>query len=442
YADGQRSATDGFGGGGALRVDLGGDDNSDVEGMSGGWQQSFTLTEETNVTLTFRYNLTQAAHYENDEFSQVLVSLNGGLIGSGGNDFIAQITGNGNGGGERSTGWQVVELDLGPLGPGEHSLVLGGFNNKKTLANESTEILFDDVLLTAEGTASPDPGPILELSSLDGANGFVIAGIDGRDYSGHSISAAGDINGDGFEDVIIGAPGGSILSAGTSGESYVIFGRASGFGSMLQLSSLDGSNGFTLAGRDGVELTGRSVSSAGDVNGDSFADLIIGAPDNVFSPSDNRGESYVVFGRASGFGSMIGLSSLDGSNGFVVPGIDDGDTSGASVSDAGDVNGDGFDDVIIGAFGADVFAGESYVIFGRASGFGSILDLSSLDGGNGFRLAGIDGSGGGFLGDRSGGKVSGAGDVNGDGLADIIIGASNADFGAGESYLVFGQASG
>ena len=449
YADGQRSATDGFGGGGALRVDLGGEDNSDVEGMSGGWQQSFTLTEQTNVTLTFRFKLTQAANYENDEFSQVLVSLDGTLVGTDGNDFIAQITGNGNGGGERTTDWQVVELDLGLLGPGEHTFVLGGFNNKKTLANESTEILFDDVLLTAEGTASPDLGPIFDLSSLDGSNGFLIAGADLIDSSGWSVSSAGDVNGDGFEDVIISAitaDGGPGDPTEFAGESYVVFGRASGFSSVLELSSLDGSNGFVLAGIEESDFSGSQVSGAGDVNGDGIADVIVGAystdggPGN---PTPEAGEVYVVFGQATGFGSVLSFSSLDGSNGFIFAGETAPSQFGKSVSGAGDINGDGFDDLIVGALLTDGVAGRSYVVFGTDTGFSPVLNADSLDGSNGFLIPAIDGE------DRLGASVSGAGDVNGDGIDDFVVGASHADVGsngvvddAGETYVVFGRVSG
>ena len=93
--------------------------------------------------------------------------------------------------------------------------------------------------------------------------------------------------------------------------------------------------------------------------------------------------SYVVFGRAEGFEAALELSELDGSNGFVINGIDAGDRSGFSVSSAGDINGDGIDDLIIGAYGAAP-AGESYVVFGRAGGFGDTLELSALDGSNGF----------------------------------------------------------
>ncbi len=185
------------------------------------------------------------------------------------------------------------------------------------------------------------------LADLDGSNGFVINGIDERDFSGRSVSGAGDINGDGIDDLIIGAyradPNG-----GYSGESYVVFGRDAGFDASLELSALDGSNGFVLNGIDTDDRSGVSVSGAGDINGDGIDDLIIGA-DGAEPNGDDSGESYVVFGRDTGFDAALELSELDGSNGFVLNGIDTDDRSGFSVSDAGDINGDGIDDLIIGA---------------------------------------------------------------------------------------------
>ena len=113
------------------------------------------------------------------------------------------------------------------------------------------------------------------------------------------------------------------------------------------------------------------MSAAGDINGDGFDDLIIGAP--FASPNGNdSGASYVVFGKAGGFAANLNLSTLDGSNGFKISGVGAGDESGFSVSAAGDVNGDGFDDLIIGAYRASPngsSSGASYVVFGKASGF-------------------------------------------------------------------------
>ncbi|MEH2071087.1 MAG: Ig-like domain-containing protein [Nostoc sp.] len=282
------------------------------------------------------------------------------------------------------------------------------------------------------------------LSSLDGSNGFVLKGIDFNNFSGYSVSNAGDFNGDGFDDVIIGAYRADPNGKTYAGESYLVFGSSSGFEASLNLSSLDGNNGFVIKGIDEFDRSGRSVSTAGDINGDGFDDLIIGAfaanPNGKYS----AGESYVVFGTSNGFGASFDLSSLDGSNGFVINGIDEGDRSGWSVSNAGDFNGDGIDDLIIGARGGkpegEIYAGESYVVFGKSNGFGASFDLSSLNGSNGFVINGINER------DYSGWSVSSAGDFNGDGIDDLIIGAFAADPNgqedAGESYLVFGKSSG
>ena len=297
---------------------------------------------------------------------------------------------------------------------------------------------------------------VLNLADLDGSNGFVIRGVGNFDNSGSSVSSAGDVNGDGIDDLIIGAPnaGGNFSS---EGESYVVFGTESGFDGIFELADLDGSNGFVIRGINSGDRSGRSVSSAGDVNGDGIDDLIIGAPgasNNSYNGNYNtyEGESYVVFGSSDGFDGVFELADLDGGNGFVIKQRDfdlgrSFNGTGSSVSSAGDINGDGFDDLVIGAPNAGdsynlydggflnyTYEGESYVVFGSSDGFDSVVE-------NPFIIRGIN------SGDNSGRSVSSAGDVNGDGIDDLIIGAPNASYSnnyssEGESYVVFGTEGG
>ena len=284
---------------------------------------------------------------------------------------------------------------------------------------------------------------ILTNAFLNGTNGVILSGAAENISCGTSVSGAGDVNGDGFADIMVSATG----ARGSAGETYLVFGRASGFPAEITMTNawLDGTNGIILAGAALYDQSGISVSGAGDVNGDGYSDLLIGAHGADPGGKSAAGSAYLVFGRASGFPSDITMTNtwLDGNNGVFLPGAVADDRSGASVSGAGDVNGDGIDDFLVGARGSDPGgrsgAGETYLVFGRTNGFPPEILLTDtwLDGTNGVILSGAAAD------DQSGYSVSGAGDVNGDGKADLLLGANLANPGgradAGETCLVFGQ---
>jgi hypothetical protein len=286
----------------------------------------------------------------------------------------------------------------------------------------------------ADPSGRSDAGSSYVVFGFSNLDFRIIDGAAAGDVSGYSVASAGDVNRDGFADLIIGAPGADPSGRSDAGSSYVVFGKASGF-TDIDLGNL-GSAGFRIDGAAAGDLSAYSVASAGDVNRDGFADLIIGAPSASPSGRSFAGSSYVVFGKASGF-SNLDLGNL-GSAGFRIDGAAVRDLSGFSVASAGDVNRDGFADLIIGAPEADPSgrsnAGSTYVVFGKASGF-SNLNLGNL-GSAGFR---IDGA---AVDDFSGRSVASAGDVNRDGYADLIVGAYYADpsgrNAAGSSYVIFG----
>jgi Ca2+-binding RTX toxin-like protein len=285
----------------------------------------------------------------------------------------------------------------------------------------------------------------VELSGLNGANGFKLSGKAAGDSAGFSVSGAGDVNGDGIDDIIVGAPGtGDDTNPfwDEQGSSYVVFGKTTGFAANIDLSSLNGTNGFRIAGDWGSDENGFSVAPAGDVNGDGFDDLIVGSPFALPghpAAGPKGGLSYVIFGKAAGFPAKLSVNDLNGANGFQILGEDYRTGNGIAVQGAGDVNGDGFDDLVIGAapgsLDANSNAGAAYIVFGRASGFGSVFSLSSLDGLNGFK---VDSKG---PANETGFSVS-SGDVNGDGYSDVIIGADQANgdgFFSGSTYVIFGH---
>ena len=416
-----------------------------INGVDEGDQSGFTVNGAGDVNNEGIDDLIIGASFADPNglggAGERYVVFGGGGVGSGGVIELSGLDGsdgfviNGVGVGDTTTSIGIAVSSAGDInGDGVADLITGANfadPNGLSSAGESYVVF---------GGASVGSSGVIELSDLDGSDGFTINGIDRGDQLGVSVSGAGDINGDAIADFIVGASVADPNGNSGAGQSYVVFGGGSvGSGGVIELSDLDGSDGFVINGVDVDDSSGFSVSGAGDINGDAIADFVIGAL--LADPNgNNSGESYVVFGGASvGSSGAIELSDLDGSDGFVINGVDSGDFSGFSVSGAGDVNGDGMSDVIIGAQLADPngnnSAGQSYVVFGsNAVGSVGSIELSDLDGTDGFVLNGVSGIGNG---DRSGISVSGAGDVTGDGISDVIIGTRFAE----ESYVVFGGRS-
>lgn len=282
------------------------------------------------------------------------------------------------------------------------------------------------------GTAGAT-GTNITLSSLASSAGFRIQGDVAGDLAGYSVSAAGDINGDGIGDLIVGAPGGDDGGVG-AGEAHVIFGKAGATRANIDLTNLGSSNGFIVKGAAGTRA-GTSVADLGDINGDGIADLLVGAPSAAPAGSDS-GSSFVIFGKAGASRANIDLANLSGANGFAIHGAIEFGNAGLSVSAAGDVNGDGLNDFIIGAprISGDQFdSGIAYVIFGKSGTAGGDIDLANLSPSAGFAVIGSSDMG------LAGKSVSTAGDMNGDGLADIVIGMPGDAFGKGAAFVIYGK---
>ncbi len=245
----------------------------------------------------------------------------------------------------------------------------------------------------------------VDVAGLTGTNGFAIWGASGSAL-GNSGSTAGDVNGDGIDDLIVGAPNIS--------KAYIVFGHTGAWAPTLTASSLNGTNGVVLDGPGGI--TGDFVSDAGDVNGDGFDDVLVTAPQM------GKGIWYLMYGHGGAWSPSVVLDQLNGATGtrFLPSGSIDMGLWSPQVAPAGDVNGDGLQDFLLGAHRDDSngeSAGATYVMFGRAAGWGASFDLAGLDGSDGAAIYGqsLDG--------LFGIAVNAAGDVNNDGFDDIIVGA-------------------
>lgn len=307
----------------------------------------------------------------------------------------------------------------------------------------------DARLLVQQGVDTSDLHVPLPIVAPDGQPDIKVALINGITPGASSlldVSFIGDMNGDGYDDILVGSEyahsvwkpeggvgWGSIVDS--FGEAYVVFGTPAGFGS-IDVQTLDGSNGFII--NDPSHSTfdlGQIPAGIGDINGDGYDDLAVTDRDNT----------YVIYGKAGGYASTLDITTLDGTDGFSI-GVPPGYLSDRALSAAGDINNDGIDDFVVAFYGRHepyLDPGAAYVVFGQAGGFGASLDLTTLDGSNGFAVQGSFGQYVDF-----GYSVTALGDVNGDHIDDIAIGALNHDYIPGSAdhspanaYVIFGRAT-
>src|SRR3954454_22317977 len=242
-----------------------------------------------------------------------------------------------------------------------------------------------------------------------GSHGFGIRGPGKDAYAGYSVAGGRDVNGDGLADVVVGAPRLGVSFENYGGGAFVVFGKRDS--RPVSLAALGG-HGFLIHGF----WLGRSVGLAPDMNGDGRAGGGLGAGHTVgWGPVGDHAAGYVVFGSASS--DRVDAKAL-GSRGFE---IDDPDMDEwTTVAGLGDVNGDGRGDVAVGVPVEHwpPGPGVAYVLFGK--GDGATADVSRL-GGGGFALRGNDARA------RLGAAVADAGDTNGDGLHDVLVGAPRAN---------------
>jgi len=268
----------------------------------------------------------------------------------------------------------------------------------------------------------------LDVSALDGTNGFSVTGIELLNTNGFNIGTIGNLDGAGPDDIVLGRFDDD-PNTGASGDIVIMRGTAAAQSATFDVDTLAATETIILTGLTADVASSASVAGDFDINGDGIDDLAIGVANDDTSAL-NAGAIYVVFGDA-GIGPTVDLTTLDGTNGFAITGLAASDALGLVTQSLGDVSGDGRDDL-----GILTAAGDLYVIYGIESPaiFGATVSLNTLNGSNGYAITGLFDTTPETL------SLAGLPSVNGDDINDISVGAT-FDLGAtGETIVILGGA--
>jgi hypothetical protein len=380
-------------------------------------------TAEGNLdTANFGYAVSTAGDVNGDGFDDVIVGADQFLTGlNEGKVFVYYGSASGL---STTADWTAVSDQESPTYFGTSVDTAGDVNGDG----------YDDIIIAADYYDNPGPDTINEgkvfvyygSATGLGPNGtpsnadWTAESDQDQSYFGWEVSTAGDVNGDGYDDIIIGAIGYDAMAAADIGAAYVYHGSATGLGPNGTLTNADWSASGTQVG----EGFGNTVDTAGNVNGDLYSDVIIGAP--YYNGGETQeGRAFVYHGSATGLSTTANWTAESNQANAEF---------GSSVRSAGDVNGDGYSDIIIGAWNYNDTKGGAFVYHGSATGLGPSGTPANADWSDS----------GGNMNNTFGAAVGTAGDVNGDGYSEVIVGAPGNGVGTwnGWAYVYYGSAAG
>lgn len=405
-----------------------------VQGAFSGWdEQTYDLAGADYIFLG----------EEADDVAGASLSLVGDVDGDGRGDFAIPAYFNDEAAEDAGKVYLVRAADL-DAGPGEYELGDMPFSFTGQTATEELGHAtapaddldgdgLDDILICGYRNDDPvtDVGRVYVMlaasldepgtrSTADANMTFVGEATENR--LGHSIGSAGDMDGDGLPELLIGAYGHASLGVNT-GKTYIIPGHTLFDGMELTL----GGDQYMFLGEAEEDASGHAVRTAWDVDGDGLDDMVVGARrNNTGAPEGGKG--YLILGGNLGaVGEVRSLADAD----HAYYGEVEGGWVGYQATGAGDVDGDGLGDLLFGAHTSDMERGRAYLIY--ASSLGPTLE-SAENADVMFQ--------GNMWSDQAGRSLAPAGDVDGDDRADILIGARNAGDRVGRAYLVFGASVG